>query len=191
MGSNDDDINDLEKLYTELQAEIDFFVAKDKGYIDPIALSSVERRLFVRSVFSFIEAAVFRIKTGALFWDTSKLLPYEIALINEEDYELDDTGTVKTRRARLRFSGNFRFAFAVAAKAAGVTYQLDVGGDGWRALRDSVKVRDRLMHPKRSADLVVTDAEVREAMEAFRWVMDQMGRLAAASLLHKWSSSDS
>jgi hypothetical protein len=191
MGSNDDDINALEKLYTELQAEIDFFVAKDKGCIDPIALSSVERRLFVRSVFSFIEAAVFRIKTGALFWDTSKLLPYEIALINEEDYELDDRGRIKTRRAHLRFSGNFRFAFAVAAKAAGVTCQLEVGGDGWRALRDSVKVRDRLMHPKRSADLAVTDAEARNAMEAFRWVMDQMSHLAAETLLHGRSSADS
>ena len=67
MSSNDDDINDLQKLYAELQAEIDFFVAKDKDHIDPTALSSVERRLFVRSVFSFIEAAVFRIKAGALY----------------------------------------------------------------------------------------------------------------------------
>jgi hypothetical protein len=190
MGSNDD-IDDLQRLYADLQAEIDFFVAKDKGYIDPTALSSIERRLFVRSVFSFIEAAVFKIKTGALFWDTSKLVPPEIALINEEDYELDDRGTIKTRKARLRFSGNFRFAFAVAAKAAGVTYQLDVGGDGWRALRDAVKVRDRLMHPKGSGDLVVTDSEVRGVMEAFHWVLDQMGRLAAESLLHKRSSSDS
>ncbi len=130
-------------------------------------------------------------KTGALFWDTSKLLPQEIALINEEDYELDDTGAVKTRKARLRFSGNFRFAFAVAAKAAGVTYQLDVGGDGWRTLRDVVKVRDRLMHPKKSGDLDVTNSEVRDVMAAFRWVLDQMGRLAAESLLHKWESPSS
>lgn len=191
MSTNDEDIEDLGKLYAELRAEIDFFVAKDRGYIDPTALFSVERRLFVRSVFAFIEAAVYRIKSGALFWDTSKLLPQEIALINEEDYELDDSGAVKTRKARLRFFGNFRFAFAVAAKAAGVTYQLDVGGDGWRALRDALKVRDRLMHPKRSADLVVTDAEVRGTLEAFRWVMDQMGKLAATSLLHKWSASNS
>ena len=51
MGTNDDDIDDLQKLYAELQAEIDFFVAKDKGYIDPTALSAIERRLLVRSVF--------------------------------------------------------------------------------------------------------------------------------------------
>jgi len=195
MSSDDDDISGLQELFTELQAEINLIVkglpSDTDGYGDPAGLSSVERRLFVRSVFAFIEAAVFRIKTGALLWDISTLSPNEIALIKEEDYELDDTGAIKTRKARLKFFGNFRFAFAVGAKAAGVNYQLDVGGDGWRSLRDAVPVRDRLTHPKRATDLVVTDAEVRNVMAAFMWVMDQMGRLAAASLLHKWSSSDS
>ena len=106
-------------------------------------------------------------------------------MIKEEDYELDDSGAVRIRNARLKLLNNFRFAFAVAAKAADVDFRLDVGGPGWQALRETVPVRDRLMHPKRLTDLVVTENEVRKAMIAFNWAFDQMGRLAATTLLKR------
>lgn len=190
MGSDSDDIREVEELFAELSAELNLIVKhlplQPEGNADPAGLSQVERRLLIRSVFSFIEAVVFRIKTGALDWDTNLLSPSEIALAKEEDYELDDSGAVIIRKARLRFFANFRFAFAVAAKAAQADYQLNVGGDGWQALRNALPVRDRLMHPKRAADLAVTDSEVRNAMTAFHWVAEQMGRLAGESLLRRF-----
>jgi len=192
MESDAEDIRGLEELFYELSAEVDL-VAKalpdesgiGKRYADPSSLSAVERRLLIRSVFSFIEAIIYRVKIGALLWDTGNLSPGEIALVKEEDYELEESGAVKTRRARLRLFSNFRFAFAVAAKAAGVDFHLDVGGDGWRALREALPVRDRLMHPKRVADLAVTDQEVRNAMIAFDWVLRQTSHLAAQTLLER------
>jgi hypothetical protein len=197
MESDQEDIREIEKLFSELSAEVDL-VAKaspkesgiGKRYADPTTLSAVERRILIRSVFSFIEAIMYRVKIGPLLWDTRNLSPGEIALINEEDYELDESGAVKTRRARLKFVNNFRFAFAIAAKASGIDFHIDCGGKGWQALRNAIPVRDRLMHPKRIADLNVSDEEVRNAMTAFLWVVDQMTHLAAETLLQSDSLAE-
>jgi len=190
--SESKDLNEILDLFAELSAEIDY-VAKVlpdapgplKQYSDPSLLSNVERRLLIRSVFAFIETVSFRVKTNALLFETNALTPGEISLIKEEDYELADSGEVRIRNARLKLLNNFRFAFAVAAKAADVNFRLDVGGVGWQALRESIPVRDRLTHPKRLSDLIVTENEVRQAMTAFDWALRQMEKLSIAILLKR------
>lgn len=181
MSGDCDDVSEIQELFAEFSSEIEFIL---KGRDDPVGLSSIERRIFVRSVFSCIEAVAFRMKAWALTWETNRLSPAEIMFAKEEGHDLDANGTIKMRPARLPFVGNFRFAFAVVAKAAEVNYKLDVvTDDGWRALNDALKVRDRLMHPKRAADLRVSDAEVRDAKTAYEWVLDQMTKLSATVLL--------
>lgn len=155
MDSVDDYIRETDGLFGELSKEIDL-VAKllstepwtRKKYADPSKFSTVERRLLVRSVFSFIEALIYRLKVGVLIEPNETLSPGEVALAKEEDYELDDSGRVKTRNARLRFLSNFRFAFDVAAKASDVDFKPDVGGEGWQALRSALSVRDHSHIPR-------------------------------------------
>jgi hypothetical protein len=71
MESFDDYIRETDGLFGELSKEIDL-VAKllptetwtKKEYADPTTLSTVERRVLVRSIFSFIEALIYRQKIG-------------------------------------------------------------------------------------------------------------------------------
>ena len=97
-------------------------------------------------------------------------------LCAEESYELSQNGEIELRPARLRFLPNLRFAFRVAAKAMEVDFSLDVSGSGWDAVRDGVRVRDRLMHPKRVDDLMVTDDEIRMCLWAFIWIQSEIIR---------------
>jgi hypothetical protein len=41
--------------------------------------------------------------------------------------------------------------------------------DGWEIFRRSLKVRDRLTHPKRAADLLVADDELTDLMQVWEW----------------------
>jgi hypothetical protein len=190
--SDSDDIRTF-KFFGELAEEVEFLARPSpcepgtrKIYPDPARLSPIERRLLVRSVFSFIEAVVFTLKTTTLmFKKAENLSAGEVALAKEEDYELDDSGAVKIRSARLKFRSNFRFAFALAAKVGEIDWQLNVSDAGWQALTNALPVRDRLMHPKRAADLVVSDNEIRDAMKAYEWVFDQVGHFAASVLLQR------
>ena len=177
---NDIDPTELGLFIKELYAEVDWLAKPSPSngvlhYPDPIHLSLIERRLLVRTVFAFIEAVMFNLKITAVGSKRADSFSAgEMALAKEEDYELDDSGAVKIRSARIRFLSNFRFAFTVAAKASGSDYKIDVGGTGWQSLRDTVPVRDRLMHPKRVADLAVTDEEIRSLMRAFEWVEKEL-----------------
>lgn len=172
---------DLNALYQELRVELNELVSAHDTSQDPFrsvqpkVLTSLERRLVVRSTFAAIDAVAYRLKQVALEPKrVGQLTPGERALCIEESYELKEEGEVWVRPARLRFLPNLRFAFAVASKAENLSFALDVSTAGWQALRSGAKVRDRLMHPKTVADLTVSNEEIESVIQAFRWFEEQM-----------------
>jgi hypothetical protein len=100
----------------------------------------------------------------------------------EEVYDLDSSGQVEKRRAKLRTISNIRFAFSLLAKANQANFTLDVSQKGWQLLQHTLKVRDRLMHPKVPGDLDVFDDEIRDALRAFIWFEEQIRSILLASV---------
>lgn len=173
--------DELYGLYHEVRTELEWLASGSNGAVDPFRplrierLDQTQRRLIVRSAFAGIEAIVFRFKQLALeSQNASTLTPAERAICAEESYELGSRGQVETRSARLRLLPNLRFAFQIAAKVEQVPFVLDVSGQGWQALRAGLVVRHRLMHPKRIADLRVSDEEAEFSIQAFLWVEEQV-----------------
>ncbi len=173
-------------LYEAMSAEVRHLgkgqLAKDAiDTADLDHLSQVERRNLIRSVFAFFEAMCFGLKQLAL--DTrggDRLTPAERAVCLEEAYDLGDNGEVETRPARLRFLSNIRFALKIGPRAAGIQYSPDLSGAEWTSLREALKVRDRLMHPKHVSALNVSDSEVRAAFAAFIWMNREIIRILLA-----------
>jgi hypothetical protein len=108
------------------------------------------------------------------------LSPGEELLVRDEIPDLDDKGRVLLRPANLRLKSHVRFAFQIYSEAHGATSELDVGGEGWQAFQRAAGVRNRLMHPKDSAQLIVADDEMRDAMRAFIWFEHELVRLLLA-----------
>jgi hypothetical protein len=135
------------------------------------------RRAYVRSVFAFIEGILHRMKRTALHLGNTlgTLSIAEIILIDGESFDIDDKGEVTSRPFFIKFLNNIKFSFRVYSKIVGSSFKLDLGGNGWRMLQEAVKVRDRLMHPKATTDLNVTDAEVEATKIAFDWVFVNYG----------------
>jgi hypothetical protein len=129
------------------------------------------RRAYVRSVFAFIEGILHRMKRTAFHLGNTlgTLLIAEMILIDGASFDIDDKGEVVARPFFIKFLNNLKFSFRVYSKIAGSSFKLDLGGNGWRKLQEAVKVRDRLMHPKVTTDLDVTDAEVEATKKAFDW----------------------
>lgn len=173
---------ELRAMHLELSTEIAVLAKAEPSdsdratrFPDPAKLSQLERRLLTRSVFSYVEAMCFSLKQWALSSHRAgNLTNAERALAAEESYELADNGCPVVRTAKLRLLANIRFAFHVAAKARNVSFALDASGRGWQALQRSHGVRDRLMHPKRTSDLTVKDAEARDVLGAFIWFSAQI-----------------
>ncbi len=128
-----------------------------------------DSRQLIRALFAYIEGATFTIKTIAIQICLNRgreLSVGEQFVAAEIRHELNDHGKVVERKAKLRFTSNVRFAFALLERAYGVTGYFDPSQTWWLRLKDSEVVRDRLMHPRLLSDLLVAPREVIAALEA-------------------------
>jgi hypothetical protein len=165
----EDGFGNLVVLSRELRADVLSLAHVEIGvFTDLSSLLPTIRRHMTRSVFAFIEAITFAIKQAAVELDAGKLSHCEVTLAKEQHYELRN-GTAKMRPARLTLKDNVQFAFCLFAKAAGIANVLNVSGNNWQRFLSVIKVRDRLMHPKTPADILVSDGEVHDVGQVFRW----------------------
>ena len=130
-----------------------------------------QRRAYVRSVFAFIEGVGYRMKETARHFgaNAGTLSIEELVALSELSFKINEKGEVVSETIYPKFLNNFRFVFRTLSKSFGSTFTLDCGRSGWENLKVSIKVRDRLMHPKNVNDLEVTDAELEESKKAFDW----------------------
>ena len=136
-----------------------------------------DKRLLVRSVFTFVESLSYLLKIQALHLLSPDQVSFGDRLVaQEEAFELGDDGVVKQRAGKLRTISNIRFAFKFYAKAYENDFELDVASRGWQCLRRSLKVRDRLTHPKKLSDLLVADDEYTDSVKTFIWFERQIMR---------------
>jgi hypothetical protein len=159
-----DEVNLLAKTRTNLPIE--------KRYPEPSEFNQIERRVLIRSVFSFTEALAFGLKMLALNYDIdNKVLTLpEKMLASECTYELDQKGEIEERPSKLKFVSNLKFSFRILSKAIKSERTLQSSGPSWDALLRSVKVRDRLMHPKHQNNLMVIDSEIRDVLLCYAYI---------------------
>lgn len=131
------------------------------------------RRTWVRTFCSQVEAFAFGTKqmlaTFAQF-PLVKLTPHDVALLREETHEITNGGDVEVKTGRfVPIQTNLKFIARTAARALEFEYKLDIYGDGWRALKATFEIRNRLVHPKQAADLLVSDEELKVVAIAQDW----------------------
>ena len=137
----------------------------------PAQVPKTKARMLIRSLFATIEGVVYCMKQIAFAANRADgpLTLDELMICKEIAFGLKGNGEVDGSSMRLKFEPNLKFAFAVLAKAFHQTFELDTNCVGWNRLVQSVKVRNRLAHPKRSSDLELSDDELRHAIEAYQW----------------------
>jgi hypothetical protein len=120
-------------------------------------------RQLIRAAFAYIEAVTFSVKITAAkdcLIRRVSISPQERAFAGDVDYEVDDKGEVVERTARIKLTRNIRFAFALYERAHNIRPPFDPSSEWWCHLRESIRVRDRLMHPKMPEDLDVAPKEL-------------------------------
>lgn len=158
--------DELSALGNEFRKEIQWVFGASRS---PLDLDPLRRRLLVRSVYALAEGIAYLLKQDALVFGGDTLGADEQAICSEQTFELSSSGEIESRPMRLRTLNNLRFAFEVSASVHGSSYVLDVRGAGWASFRAGLGVRDRLAHPKRLADLDISDAEINAVASAFDW----------------------
>jgi hypothetical protein len=129
------------------------------------------RRVAYRTVFSSIEALTSHMKQSALLLSEDRRALFtdaERLALRDVEYAIEDTGVIAERKARIRMLPNLWFALARLAKVSANGCKLEKKA-GWDSLTRSVKVRDRITHPKRAEDYSITDSEMKDLNDAWQW----------------------
>jgi hypothetical protein len=128
------------------------------------------RRAFVRSVFALIE--------GGLSACSAYILEGPGAggdwVLQDEDRvvlwdSVADPSGERPAGGRPKLIQRTKEVFKTGGKIFGQPPTADFSGRAFQAFQRAVTVRDRLMHPKRSSDLVVSDYEIRDLEAARDW----------------------
>jgi hypothetical protein len=154
--------------------------------IDPSKVPRAKARMLIRSIFATIEGLVYSMKQLAFEVNNGVLTLDELLVCRELNFGLKDDGEVRLVPTQLRLKGNVRFAFATLAKVFHQPFTLQTGGQGWEKFGRSVDVRNRLTHPRKKADLDLSDEEIVDAVAAWTWFDGQfialMGMLEADAI---------
>ena len=136
---------------------------------------SIWRRIFIRSLFAYIEGTCYRLKQDVMLFN--KPSPQEDSIISEKIYVLDEKGSIKERDLYLRSQENLRFAFRIYAECFGSGFKLKTDGNGWNAYKNALIIRNRITHPKKNNDLKISDGKWACIINTRTWFDDEYQRL--------------
>ena len=133
--------------------------------------SQFTRRMYLRSLFAFIEGNSFRIRQMALAAHNQRAQCFsneEIVMLEEKDLGIKDNGDLKIRTKYIDFATNIRFSQNSYIKAFGGD-QPDYTDNGWAQLKQALELRNRITHPRSEEDLNISDDELNVIHEAKEW----------------------
>jgi hypothetical protein len=145
-------------------------------------------RLFMRTLFTSFEGRLYALKQFILSLEQSlALLSFprgtahvvlfteeERAMLKEFTYKLTSAGEAEVANYYPRFADSYKFTMKILHRVMQLESKVDYGGHGWKAVVEIQKVRNRLTHPKSSADLVVAESELKLADAAADWFEDTL-----------------
>lgn len=152
----EDLINDTNKAFEYLEAD------KENQYL---------RRSAVKAVFSFIECIPYILKYK-LRSDIC-LERYEYKL-NEKEKEL----LYEFDRDKYTLLDNFKKTFKLTKKVWELD-NLDLKTDSkeYQILRKSILVRNRITHPKRHSDIIISDEDIYNALVSFEYIRNNFSNI--------------
>lgn len=149
-------LNDTKTAYAELK--------RDKLDSD---LIRYRERTFIRTLFSMVEGTCFGMRYMCLkalqVSDTNKLDAITVEKLSE-------------KKKYLRLEDAVKLSFASVCKVLKWQFALDMDDPGYAALLRAKTVRNRLMHPKRSHEMLLLPKEISDAHEAAKWFAREMTR---------------
>jgi hypothetical protein len=130
------------------------------------------RRAFVRGCWAYVEAIAFGIKRftyASCQLGEVDLSPEVHEFLSEHRLLVDPDGYVQVKRVPAEPLENVKRAFKLSSEIFGLDWEPDFGDTGWRRLRESLEIRHRLTHPKRMAEVTVSDGDFQIQKEGIAW----------------------
>ena len=142
--------------------------------------SEATRRVSIRSLFASIE-----ILLSETSQEVAQTLPppsegtshdekhryfLELCALTNISFEISANGILFVQPPRIPLERRVLFVIKMLAKRSGVDI-VPKQEEGWTDMRDALRIRNRITHPKCEADLSVSEEEYNTAKNALMWLV--------------------
>lgn len=132
------------------------------------------RRLYIRSVFSYIEGSIWVLKQVCLnaksvSGEKRKITLSEYSILAELSYDLKSNGDIKTTIKILSLLDNIKFTFKTINRLFQGNINLGTGTESWNNLITAKNVRNRITHPKSEQAMTVSNEEMAVCEAVCTW----------------------
>jgi hypothetical protein len=173
---------DCDRCHAALMAAIDAGEVDADGNVD--ADYEFHARQLIRAIFAYIEATTFSVKAWSArrcMEEGIEITPQERYFATDTEYELNDHGEVVEAVAKVSLARNIRFALALNRKAHKVPEPFDASVEWWSCLKEAIRIRDRLTHPKMPEDLDVSGDDIVKVLKAKKGFEDEVLRFTKSN----------
>ena len=140
--------------------------------------SQFARRVYIRSVFAYIEGSVWILKNVCLNTKPKngkarKVSVAEIAILLEESYQLKNNGNIRITKNNVKLLENLKFTFKYINHLFTGKIDLQLDTENGVHLKIAKEIRNRLTHPKQVSDLTISDKEIYICQKVCGWFIEK------------------
>jgi hypothetical protein len=148
------------------------------------ASTQTARRDVVRTSLAAIEGMMWiaREHVRTALADLEQLTPVADLALRERTYAVSEQGQLTERTAGLPLLTAIRLVVS-QAKIVSPAIAVEFSGAGWRDLRQSIEVRNRITHPKPDQDLGISDDDLAAVGSGLSWLVATLNYLMASTNL--------
>jgi len=144
----------------------------------------VVRRSYVRAIFAAIDGLCFQLKQDCLERaqkNPTLYLAEEIGMLREQKYLLTSSGKTTARPFYPAMEDNIKFSMLIYFRGMS-DIKLSFETPEWIIVRQALKKRHQITHPKLASELDISDADLQVATKAFVWLTAMFTLNAAKSI---------
>ena len=165
----------LRDTYNELISDVEHAKSLDtntysEGFI---------KRTYTRAYFAMVEGVIAQLSSLAIQINgvEQRLSTDEIALLSLLEPFVGDNGRVKTRKRKTPMKQLLLHTLKSFCKVVESDVNVDIGNHRWEDFLHSIRIRDRLTHPKNLDSLNVSDDDMMKLGRANEWFRDTVASI--------------
>lgn len=135
------------------------------------------RRTFCRAFFAYLEGQTHALKQLFLFYDWWTVDPDTEHKIRNQKHIQNKDGSTKVIQNYLPLVQNVQLLFKALAVSANIEPIISNNDKSWDLLSKAVNVRNRIVHPKKSEDLIISDDEIQLIRYVGGWYLSNASEL--------------
>jgi hypothetical protein len=143
--------------------------------LDRTALSAspTDRRNLLRTIISAAEGIswIYRVHVLSVAKEFDATTPLMEMALAEASFSVSEQGVIVEQARHISLTAIIRLTTRIAQSIC-PNLDVDFSVIGWKHLKDAIKMRNRITHPKNICDLAVSEKEIESAKLGFFWLLN-------------------